>query len=515
MTLTLTIRNVPSLDNGMPTEFVLHRRGATIGRAATCDWSLPDPHRYISSRHCEISFRDEAYWLSDISTNGTFVNGAQQRLESERKVEQGDVILVGHYEIVAELSGSAMPAPEPVSSTAGSQGFAGWDKFGSAQEPAAQPAGGWDTPAPSGPPPATSPAGSSDWGPSQGNSPSAEGSRFKWGSQPPPQAEASDTLGWAPTHNASDMPDGGSVWQAPEAPPDPASGWSSAAPDRPAERSTDDIWGRIAEGNVVDWARGGFGAPRQEPPADPLGLKASQPGNAGLGEFKAPRPTPEAATAPSPPAAGHARPPAAATKSASSAAPADLSALLGEFLAGAGLSPQDVKGPPGEVIKRGGGLLRRLIAGLVVLVEARARAKSQMGAESTRLEFDGNNPIKFARTPEQALAQLLNPKERGFMDAERAVEDAFFDLQSHQMATLKAMQGALRATLDRFAPEAIRKRAASKGLAKVLPAARDAALWQAYEREFSGVARGSDEAFMDVFAKEFRKAYEEQARSAR
>jgi type VI secretion system protein ImpI/type VI secretion system protein len=39
-------------------------------------------------------------------------------------------------------------------------------------------------------------------------------------------------------------------------------------------------------------------------------------------------------------------------------------------------------------------------------------------------------------------------------------------------------------------------------------------LWRAYEREFSGVARGSDEAFMDVFAKEFRKAYEEQSRIA-
>ena len=27
-----------------------------IGRAATCDWSLPDPRNSISSRHGEISF---------------------------------------------------------------------------------------------------------------------------------------------------------------------------------------------------------------------------------------------------------------------------------------------------------------------------------------------------------------------------------------------------------------------------------------------------------------------------
>ena len=58
------------------------------------------------------------------------------------------------------------------------------------------------------------------------------------------------------------------------------------------------------------------------------------------------------------------------------------------------------------------------------------------------------------------------------MNSDRAVEDAFYDLQSHQMATLKAMQGALRATLDRFSPESIRNRAETQGfLASILPAA--------------------------------------------
>ena len=51
-----------------------------------------------------------------------------------------------------------------------------------------------------------------------------------------------------------------------------------------------------------------------------------------------------------------------------------------------------------------------------------------------KLTVDGNNPLKFARTPEQALAQLLNPPERGFMNADQAIEDAFRDLQAHQMA---------------------------------------------------------------------------------
>jgi type VI secretion system FHA domain protein len=172
-----------------------------------------------------------------------------------------------------------------------------------------------------------------------------------------------------------------------------------------------------------------------------------------------------------------------------------------------------LRGDDAKTLGQAGSLLRRLVAGMVVMLEARARAKSQLGAQGTSLEFDGNNPLKFARTPEQALEQLLNDPERGFMGADRAIEDAFRDLQAHQMATLKAMQGALAATLDRFSPREIRKRAETGGLlSRILPGAREAALWNAYEREFSGVQQGSDEAFMDMFAKEFRRAYEEVAR---
>ena len=84
----------------------------------------------------------------------------------------------------------------------------------------------------------------------------------------------------------------------------------------------------------------------------------------------------------------------------------------------------------------------------------------------------------------------------------------------YEMATLKAMQGALATTLDRFSPKAIQSRAAKQGaIARLFRGSSDAALWKAYVREFSGVAQGSDEAFMDMFAKEFRKAYEELARS--
>ena len=192
--------------------------------------------------------------------------------------------------------------------------------------------------------------------------------------------------------------------------------------------------------------------------------------------------------------------------------PATVDKLLSALLEAAAIADSKVEKSP-ETVQKAGNLLKRLVAGLLVMVEARARAKAQMGAEATGLQLDGNNPIKFARSPDQALAQLLMPPQPGFLDADKAVEDAYLDLQSHQVATLRAIPGALRATLDRFSPGSIRRRAENLGLlARILPGARDAALWRNYEREFVAVKKESDEAFMEVFSKEFRKAYERQLR---
>jgi len=248
----------------------------------------------------------------------------------------------------------------------------------------------------------------------------------------------------------------------PPAPPEPP---APQAPAPPAPEEVPDnvtvMWDSLADINKVDWARGGFGVRDAAPAA----------GGASVDE------------------------------------------LVAVLVEAAGLAETDVARSP-ETVAKAGALLKRLVAGLLVMVEARARAKAQMGAEMTGLELEGNNPIKFARTPEQALAQLLMPPQPGFMEADRAVEDAYLDLQSHQVATLKAIPGALRATLDRFSPGSVRRRADSLGfLAKFIPAFRDAALWRNYEREFVAVKKESDEAFMEVFAKEFRKAYERQLRA--
>lgn len=498
MSLSLNLRNIDALANGGPVRMILDRRGAIIGRSPTVDWSLPDPDNYISSRHCEIRFEGGAYILSDTSTNGTLANGLP--LNGSHRLANGDIITIGKYEIVVSLPEGFSDGVEVSDRTSNwggwgshaTSGPVGVDSFDWGKPPARPPVAGHGplsanaTSSISGPAP--TPIQSSDWdatssvntGRSERNSAPPGGG---WSGNKMDPSSPWDSIGSKPQANNS------------------ASGWSSDA-SAPASPSASDIWGRLEQSNDIDWARGGFGV---SPPVPPT---RSRLGLEGSADELLPPMQPVQNLNPR----DQERVPTDAPSEASQGAAGTVEQLSRAM----GLPPDALHQPDSDTLNAAAILLRSLVAGLVVMLEARARAKAQLGAQTTSLEFDGNNPLKFARTPELALAQLLNPPERGFMNAQKAVQDAFVDLQSHQMATLKAMQGALKATLERFSPHAIGQRYQAKGmLAQILPGVHDAALWRAYVKEFSGVAQASDEAFMDVFAKEFRKSYEEETKKGK
>lgn len=431
MILTLTIRNPEGIDGAVEPEFKLARRDAMIGRSKTCDWSLPDDKNFISTRHAQISFRDDAYFLKDVSTNGTLLNGASDRMTEERRIENGDLFQIGQYQIEAKIGADTAETTllEAAGATPAVADHGNVTMFGGSI--------------------------ASTW--SRG----ADGSVAASETSPPAAAPTSPPEP-VPAPEPAPEPAAASVTSPPPEPEQAATRAAAAAPvedDQPSEAFT-----RFISQDDIDWMRGGFGAAA---PAQPM-------------------------------------------RTGDAAAPEEL---VQAFVESAGLKREDVNIASLDLMSKAGELFRRLVSGMVVMVEARARSKSQMGAESTSLQIEGNNPIKFARTPDQAIKQLLNPKARGFMEADQAIEDGFVDLQSHQSATLAAIPGSLKLTLERFSPGSIKRRAENMGiLSRIIPAARDAALWNNYEREFAKVAAESDEAFLEVFAKEFRKAYDKQLR---
>src|SRR5690348_13726291 len=113
MSLTLQIENETSLPDGGPLSVsITGRRGLDIGRDPYLDWTLPDPSRFISGRHCEVRWREGGYWLHDISTNGTFLNGSEGRLKAPHRLRNGDRFVIGQYIIVASLEEEDIAEPD-------------------------------------------------------------------------------------------------------------------------------------------------------------------------------------------------------------------------------------------------------------------------------------------------------------------------------------------------------------------------------------------------------------------
>ncbi|HEU4623710.1 MAG TPA: type VI secretion system-associated FHA domain protein TagH [Steroidobacteraceae bacterium] len=86
--------------------------GGTIGRSADNDWVLPDPLRYVSAHHARISFRQGAYVLEDLSTNGVYVNDAEKPLgkQASHKLQNGDLLRFGDYQVAVAIDAEGQQA---------------------------------------------------------------------------------------------------------------------------------------------------------------------------------------------------------------------------------------------------------------------------------------------------------------------------------------------------------------------------------------------------------------------
>src|SRR5437762_4147518 len=114
MPLNLRIETETSLPDGGPLGIsVTGRRNIDIGRDSHLDWTLPDPTRFISSKHAEIRYKDGGYWLHDVSTNGTFLNGGDHRMQAPHRLRNGDRFTIGHYIIAVALDGDLAEAGPP------------------------------------------------------------------------------------------------------------------------------------------------------------------------------------------------------------------------------------------------------------------------------------------------------------------------------------------------------------------------------------------------------------------
>ena len=105
MLLALSVISGQGANLGSSAYKVFDERGGSIGRLDSNDWALPDPDRWVSSRHALVRFLDSAFCLEDVSTNGTFINEPDRPVSKSEplRLKDGDRLFIGDYEILVQL----------------------------------------------------------------------------------------------------------------------------------------------------------------------------------------------------------------------------------------------------------------------------------------------------------------------------------------------------------------------------------------------------------------------------
>jgi type VI secretion system protein ImpI len=237
---------------------------------------------------------------------------------------------------------------------------------------------------------------------------------------------------------------------------------------------------------------------------EPSGAWAAPPPPNATMEY----PTARAADAPAPswPNAQPDPAPQAPPPSSAPAVPADFVRQLAQ---GARVPDGTFARDPAQLAEELGVLLRMVTENMRQLLSARLQAKriARM-SNQTSIEALNNNPLKFSPTSDDALRIMFGPPTASYLDARRALEEAFGDLKEHQIRTYSAMQQAIAMMVADLDPQAIDNATeADRGLSGVI-GSRKARLWDAYVARWQAKTRGQDGGLADVFMQYFAECYD-------
>lgn len=468
--------------------------GGSIGRSLDSDWCLPDSKRFLSSCHACIDFRSGSYYVVDTSTNGVFVNGAQDAVGkgNPQCLFPGDRIRIGDYEMEVSIDPAPgeidvleeidhidpvevrqrVEAPEPAiedlidateitgvgiqmvldedeADTLTSINFAaiGADDDEDGLSLAAQlvtdtiPSGGTTT--------VSGLTGAS--GADTDAEPDFELRLEETSSRPAPASDAASGAG-------------------------AAAAVAAAAIFEPA---TDPLAG-----------------------ADRAGIEVSE------------GPLPEVDAWPS--AAEQATPAAGKPSQAGLTDNDSAAALVAAFCQGAGLKPIPMRPDDArDMFYRLGQAMYSMVGGVTNSLRLRAVQKARLRQSQTMIQPSLNNPLKFCNSAHDGLVKLLSPASDRYLEPIAAVEDAFADLNGHQRILFAVLPKVLDNYIRQLDPEALEERFSKGKRNRLMGAAQKLKYWDLYRDVYAVVVNQASDELPEAFLDALAEAYEKEARAAR
>ena len=222
--------------------------------------------------------------------------------------------------------------------------------------------------------------------------------------------------------------------------------------------------------------------------------------------------SPAASAASAPSLTQQARPMPQTERTEGAAASADRQALMQAFFSGAGIEQNSLHADlTPEFMETLGKLVATTVHGTFELLASRASMKREVKADVTMIVLRNNNPLKFLSDSQTILVQMLRKKMPGFMGPAEAMQDAYQDLQAHQVGMVAGMHAAVDEVLKRFDPAALEKRLKERTLFDaVMPAQRKARMWDQYTALFEKIHWEAQHDFEALFRKAFVAAYEKE-----
>jgi type VI secretion system protein ImpI len=251
-----------------------------------------------------------------------------------------------------------------------------------------------------------------------------------------------------------------------------------------------------------------YGQPPQAPPygqppqAPPYGAPPSPVPPYGVAPMGQPPMAPPVVVAP-PPAVGRAPLPRG-----------DANAeFIRRFAEGAGIEPEIVYPRDAGDLAETLGILVQICAGNVAqLLAARAQSKSAMrSGNQTLIQLQGNNPLRWAPTPQDAMKLMFGRPTPSYVDACNAFERSFETLKNHQIDTFSSLQEAIQVLLADLDPAAIERAVGVDGKKGGLfggDRAQKAKLWDEFQARWKSKTGSHDSGMFAAFMRVFGEAYD-------